>query len=360
VPYTIQPIIESAYSNMATAIEEHQSLVQAEIIHVLAEKYKFDADEAMDMFLKPSNTDNLPPPIIYQKKPITYGDISAFTVSTKSLNDKNNTLRERIIGAIINKQIPENYYTTSDKWTALKLEINNYITLIAGPMDQGDTVRCEHKGGRKFHYDFGLIIKETRDLHIELKFNATHVCDAPQFVSPMYPSQYTSSSFESLYFDKYLPLIAAQGKLELPNREIYMKEIHNNKPACMKAYQEKYYKGCKGSSKFTNDEADIVFYQYCKDQSKSCIDEFITSTELDLETLSAYLKSTQKNKMYMLYKDGKFHVDHVNMDNYELMSYESQPSKSRFVATSKTGNKIKILLRWKNGNGIAYPAFQIS
>ena len=42
---TIQQIIESAYSNttfnMATAIEEHQSLVQAEIIRVLAEKYKF-------------------------------------------------------------------------------------------------------------------------------------------------------------------------------------------------------------------------------------------------------------------------------------------------------------------------------
>jgi len=30
-----------------------------------------------------------------------------------------------------------------------------------------------------------------------------------------------------------------------------------------------------------------------------------------------------------------------------------------YVATSKSGNKIKILLRWKNGNGIAFPAFQI-
>jgi len=357
---TIKQIIESVYSNMATAIEEHQSLVQAEIIRVLAEKYKTDADEAKDMVLKSHEVSNLPPPIIYQKNPITYGDISAFTSSTKSLNDKNNTLRERITGAIINKQIPENYYTSSDKWMALKLEINNYIALIAGPIASCDTVRCEHKGGRQFHYDFGLIINDTTDLHIELKFNTTQVGDAPQFVSPMYPSQYTTTSFESLYFENYLPLIAAHGNLELPNREIYMKEIHNNKPACMKAYQEKYYKGCQGSSKFTNDEADIVFYQYCKEQSKSCIAEFISSTELDIEMLSAYLKSTQKNKIYMLYKDGKFHVEYVNMDNYELISYESQPSKSRFVATSKTGNKIIILLRWKNGNGIAYPAFQIS
>lgn len=357
-------IIRNACSQMTftmtAAIEQQQSLVQTEIIRVLSEKYLFDADEAMDMFLKSPKVDNLPPPIIYQKKPITYGDISAFTVSTKSLNDKNNTLRERIIGAIINKQIPENFYTTSDKWTALKQEINNYITVIAGPIEPGDTVSCEHKGGRQFHYDFGLIINETSDLHIELKFNATQMSDAPQFVSPMYPSKYTTTSFESLYFDSYLPLIAVQGKLELPNREIYMKEIHNNKPACMKAYQERYYKGCQGSSKFTNDESDILFYQNCKEQSKSCIAEFISTTELDLETLSTYLKSTQQNKIYMLYKDDKFHVDHVNMDNYELISYEKQPSKSRFVATSKTGQKIIILLRWKNGNGIAYPAFQIS
>jgi hypothetical protein len=30
-----------------------------------------------------------------------------------------------------------------------------------------------------------------------------------------------------------------------------------------------------------------------------------------------------------------------------------------YVATSESGSKIKILLRWKNGNGIAFPAFQI-
>jgi hypothetical protein len=59
-----------------------------------------------------------------------------------------------------------------------------------------------------------------------------------------------------------------------------------------------------------------------------------------------------------MYKNNRFYKQNVNMDDYELVSYEKQ--KNRFVATSKTGNKIKILLRWKNGNGIAFPAFQIS
>ena len=42
----------------------------------------------------------------------------------------------------------------------------------------------------------------------------------------------------------------------------------------------------------------------------------------------------------------------------ELVSYEKD--RNRFIANNKQGEKIKILLRWKNGNGIAYPAFQIS
>jgi hypothetical protein len=67
---------------------------------------------------------------------------------------------------------------------------------------------------------------------------------------------------------------------------------------------------------------------------------------------------TQKNKCYMMYKDNVFYKETVNMDEYELISYEKQ--KNMFIATSKTGKKIKILLRWKNGNGIAFPAFQIS
>ena len=49
-----------------------------------------------------------------------------------------------------------------------------------------------------------------------------------------------------------------------------------------------------------------------------------------------------------------------NSKNYEIISYIKEPELQRYVATTKTGIVLKILLRWKNGNGIAYPAFQIS
>ena len=62
----------------------------------------------------------------------------------------------------------------------------------------------------------------------------------------------------------------------------------------------------------------------------------------------------------MLYKNNNIYYESVNLDNYIITDVSKEPIYNRFVANTKTGNKLKILLRWKNGNGIAYPAFQIS
>lgn len=62
----------------------------------------------------------------------------------------------------------------------------------------------------------------------------------------------------------------------------------------------------------------------------------------------------------MLYKNNNIYLQCINIMEYEIVSYVKKPNKSLYIATTKTGKKIKILLRWKNGNGIAFPAFQIS
>ena len=65
-------------------------------------------------------------------------------------------------------------------------------------------------------------------------------------------------------------------------------------------------------------------------------------------------------KHYMLYKNKNIYLEMANTDDYIITPYTKEPNNSRYVAKTKSGNTIKILLRWKNGNGIAYPAFQIS
>ena len=290
------------------------------------------------------------PPINYNKYTITYGDINSFIVSDKESNDKNNKIRENVIGSIINNKIPQ-LYDNSKRWRTLRDSTMNYIHSLSEEKIIINTVSCKHKGGRKFNYDFNIIINSTLNYNVELKFNATRVSDAPQFISLGKPSQYLSASFEEYYYDTSISKLAEYANICVPNRDTYLREVHSSTPKCMELYKLKY-------------KEDFSFELEAKRLSKQAITTFINNndTELDIHKLSEKLMTTQKNKIYMLYdiKNKRFHKEIVNIDEYILVSYEKQPDKYRYVATSKTGNKINILLRWKNGNGIAFPAFQIS
>lgn len=299
----------------------------------------------------------------YNKEQITIDSISAFDLSAKGLNDKNNKTRENIIGSIINSKVPVEFYEIP-RWLQLKTSIHNYITeLDKNPFDK---IECKHKGGRKFNFDFNIIFysedlgTEPRVYNIELKFNASAIDEAPQFVSPMKPSQYLSSSYEDYYYTNYLPRLSTMGNLSTPSKETYMAQIHTNKPKCIKDFQEIYYKGCEASSKFTKNEEDIKFYELAKQLSSESISTFIAQTDLNIELLSEYLHTSQQGKIYMLYSDGKFTKQYANLADYMIVSVVKNPQKFRYECLSANGKKINVLLRWKNGNGIAFPAFQIS
>lgn len=297
----------------------------------------------------------------YNKEYINDKSIHAFKLSTRQFNDKNNKIREHIIGAIINNKVPENYYTLN-KWLYLKTNIFNYIQKLSD--DPYTKVKCIHKAGRGNNYDFLIQLfyddGSKQDFKIELKFNVSNIDEAPQFVSPMKPSQYMNNSYEDYYFDNYLQILSNVTHLKMPTKEEYLKQIHSNKPKCMTKYQELYYNGCDRSSKFTNKEEDIKFYNLAKELSNESIKSFINNTELNIDLLSNYLHTTQKNKIYMLYSNKTFVLQKINIDDYTIDRVVKNPNKYRYECTNKNGKQINVLLRWKNGNGIAFPAFQIS
>ena len=297
----------------------------------------------------------------YNKELITYKSINAFKLSTRDRNDENNKTRENIIGAIINNKVPENYYIIH-KWLRMKENIYNYLQKLSDKPYKN--VECINKAGRGHNYDF--LIKmfypddTSQEFMVELKFNVSNIDKAPQFASPMKPSQYMTNSYEDYYFDNYLQKLSDVAQLKMPSKEDYLKQIHSNKPKCMKHYQELYYNGCPGSSKFTNKDEDITFYNLAKDLSNESIKSFITSTDLNAALISNYLHITQKNKIYMLYSNNSFILQRVNIDDYTIDAVVKNANKFRYECISKNGQKLNILLRWKNGNGIAFPAFQIS
>ena len=314
------------------------------------------------MFKKYLNKLNNLPCINYQIKnqifKIIYSDINAFVISDKKYNDKNNKTRENIIGAVINNKIPIEYYKYSRRWNNLKKNIESYIYDLIGYNNINNIVLI-HRGGRKYNYDFTIIVNNI-EYNVELKFNAENIDDTPQIVSPVKTSKYLSRSYEEYYYDNYLPKLISPNNIKYPNRSQYITEIHGNKPKCMEYFQNIYYQGCSKSSKYTGNKNSIEFYNLSNSIDKISRENFINISDLNINALSSYLKETQKNKIYMLYKNNKFHKQIVNINDYELVRYEKYPEKFKYVAYSASGKQIDILLRWKNGNGIAFPAFQIS
>lgn len=293
-------------------------------------------------------------------------DILHFNIeyeNEKSKNDNNNKIREQIICSM--PYIDKDYFDHEiygKHWKNLKLKFEESIKTICPLYFK---YKIKHMAGRKNNYDFVIIfydinLKKIHEAKLEFKYNASCVDEAPQFVSPMKPSQYLSSSFEENYYNNYLINLLNKFELTIPEKDTYLKEIHSNKPKCMEESQILYYQGTTQSSKYTGDKRAIDFYETSKLISKECIKEFITNTDLNIEKLSKYLLDSQNDKIYLLYKNNSFYIQQKNNDDYIIESYLKNPNNSRYEAVTKSQKKMNILLRWKNGNGIAYPAFQIS
>jgi hypothetical protein len=279
----------------------------------------------------------------------------------RSDNDKDNKIREDIIKAM--PYIDDDYFNDPENGTSWRQIKTSFDIKMKEICPSYSSYKIEHKAGRNFNYDFLVSYFDSNNnlikcVKLEFKYNASTIDETPQFVSPMKPSQYLSQSFEEYYYFNYLTPLFNKFGLTIPELEIYKKQVHGNKPKCLEQAQLLYYQGCKQSSKYTGTDNAINFYEECNKASSKCISSFILETDLDIEKLNKYLMESQDEKIYLLYKNGEFHIQYSNSDDYIIETYEKD--SNRYLATTKSNKKVKILLRWKNGNGIAYPAFQIS
>lgn len=299
---------------------------------------------------------------ITHKGVININDINVFMDKNRSKNDSHNKKRENIIVCIINDIIPEQYYRLSRRWNNLKSELSLFIEKLCKITDIKciDNIKCIPKAGRCHHYDLKIVVNNIEIFEVEFKCNTSSVNNTPQFVSPMKPSQYLESSYEKYYYNEYFIDLTSEYNLPLPAKEEYLKYIHSPNPTCLKKHQEKYYRGCSKSSKYSGEENDIKFYESSKKKSYNSIMKFISQYDIDKDKLTKYLLDTQQNKFYMLHKDNKLYLETMNLNDYIITEITKNPEKNRYIAKTKSGRNLKILLRWKNGNGIAFPSFQIS
>lgn len=352
-------------------------------VSLLAEKYNFDYEEAINLVTSELNKLNLEKKMKTQTKAVSNCEISLDSINCLSNcaledNDDFNKRREHLIALITNNEIPEHYYENS-KWFKLRNNLQACLDELAKkigvPPDIQYTIKVTPKGGRLFNYDFDITFKEVNsesidsianikpkvwNAKLEFKYNVTKIAETPQFVSPMKPSQYLNQSYEEFYYDNYLPQVANLMNLQMPERGLYLSKIHNNNPEIMIPFKRQYHRGCPRHKDFSGEQKDIDIYIATKNIARESIEKFIGQSELLKDRVEAYLQRGQEGKVYMMYKDGDFNLESMNPNNYILEEIVKEPVKNRYVCKTKSGIWIAMLLRWKNGNGIAFPAFQVS
>lgn len=328
-------------------------------------KKKFILENILDSDYKEKFMNTFKPKInnIKQNIIIEFNDIELFEkVLPKSENDISNKKRELIIVNIINDVINiewlDNY-----KWFNLSKSIWKYLEenkpfvytfikayLIAGRKNNDFNITYENSQTNQ-----NMTIKK------EFKYNASKINDCPQWSSPMRPSNYMTKNFEEHHYDNYLESICNIWGISKPDKEDFVNKIHYEEPECVKELQAAYYKGAKGSSRCTNLQDDIDKCVKCKDISKKSITEFLKQTDLNVDKLNDYLLKSQKDKHYMLFdiKTKTFKYEKPDIQDYTIKFDSIKKTKNCFIGETESGKKISILLRWKNGNGIAFPAFQI-
>lgn len=279
--------------------------------------------------------------------PIDMGDYKYFhETSSKDRNDAYNKKRETIICAMINDQIPEEFYS-SPHWEILRQNlatcIQNEILPILGIEDM-ESIWCEVKAGRKNSHDFLLKVNGA-SAPLEFKYGVDCVNDAPQFVSLMKPSQYLEENFEGYFYDNYLPKLAEAGNLTIPDKEEYLKTIHRNKVKCMEHFK------CLALG-------DKVFNNLCRSIEEEAVGRFIHEVDPKLNMLSDKLKTKQKDKIYLLYKDGKFTTETMNEDLFQLVSVVETVDRC-YICETVNGMKLQMRLRFKNGSSLQFPALDV-
>ena len=272
--------------------------------------------------------------------------------SARRRNDAANKLREKIVVDLINDNIPKDYYHQNEKWQILHDGINKWIVDFTQRQNveyDPQYTSAKLKGGRKANYDIELTIGNSikiQTFKVEFKAGTTKINGAPQFYSPSNPNVYLSKSFSEYYYDNYMPIIAQKAELTLPDKSEYIATIHGNKPKCMDVFKNKY-------------DCDPIFKKLCKTHAKAAINTFINDVKLDIHKLSEKLLETQNEKHYLLCQYGQFYYDRLNDSIFQINSVDHVTHNS-FILSNKYGTFIKVLLRFKNGVGINWPAFQIS
>ena len=272
----------------------------------------------------------------------------------KSENDSYNQVRERVIDIFISyfeKGIPKENQCF-ELFERFKLCLFQYgIVKVLGH---------QKKAGRNT-FDFVLTCQmkdsdEEKEMILEFKNNSDKVEKLPEFLQ-IYTNnketRLTKKDYHRYYYDQFLPKVLEfvekkyDKKLMLPTYEDYLKDVNNTSKKKETFHQslKTYY---KKNPKAMNDIVKESIEHFLKENQKEKYETEILNQKL----------TEQKNKLFLLHKEGKFYLDQIK-DHMSIERFKEIKNKNTVVFETTSKAEIHCLLRWKNGNGCIGPAWQI-
>ena len=277
-----------------------------------------------------------------------------YKVGKKCDNDCNNKCREEILEHILT--VPEEYVNDAqygEKWREVQ---NGWQYVLKGLCsDLFDTINILKMAGRGNNYDYCVNYYNNEQLVnkrcIEFKYNSSSLEKIPQFLQLYENCGFIKKSYAEFYYEEYLlSHIEYISDLEILDKELYLKLIKGTKYNCNPFF-----------SILKDVELDKTSKSAINKVVNNSIRDYLTkyAKEIDLELLQKRLSDSQKEKVFVMWKSGKFTTDKISIGN--ILEYKEIKNNNTIVVDDiEQKQEYHLLLRWKNHKGVLNPAWQIS
>ena len=283
---------------------------------------------------------------------VNKSDITTFfTTSSRNDNDATNKKRENALASLLT--VPADYLSDPTHGQQWKMVRDDWIRVLrAFTPDPEREATTKLMGGRKYNYDIDLAIKNsTNNTHkLEFKYGGTKITELPQFLSlqakaPLFPLTFPQFYYDN-YIDKYL---AADDGITEPKPpltqylDMVTKVNYDVSPFFAKLKERENVNKAQ-KDKIVNDGITDYLNTY--------------GSKIDAAAFTEKVKETQRDKVYMLWSNGKFNMDQLETEN---LNFEFYQIRNGNLLEVKSGDLVcSMLLRWRNHKGVLNPAWQIS
>jgi len=283
---------------------------------------------------------------------VNKSDITTFfSTSSRNDNDAANKKRENALASLLT--VPADYLadpTHGHQWRTVR---DDWVRVLkAFTPDPETEAITKLMGGRKYNYDIDLAIKNSDTHHkLEFKYGGTKITELPQFLSlqakvPLFPLTFPEFYYEK-YIDQYLAADEGLSVASKPPLAEYLEmvtKVNYDVSPFFAQLKERENVNKAQKDKIVNDGITDYLNLYGR--------------QIDAAAFTEKVKETQRDKVYMLWSDGKFNVDQLETDS---LNFEFYQIRNGNLLEVKSGNLVcSMLLRWRNHKGVLNPAWQIS